>query len=136
MTDIERARARLRDGGCTCVICNGALTLASTERGVKPLLSWLSEGIGKGFSAADRVVGNGAAFLYVLLGAREVFAEVMSEPALATLTRHGIKAEFGTLCEGIINRAGTGSCPIEQAVAGITDPTEALKAIKERLKTL
>ena len=136
MSDIERARARLSDGGYTCVMCRGELTLVSTDRGVKPLLSWLEDGTGEGFSAADKVVGNGAAFLYVLLKVREVYADVMSEPALDTLTRHGIKAEFGTLCENIINRCGDGICPIEQAVGGITDPNEALKAIRERLKTL
>lgn len=136
MSDIERARARLSEGGFTCVMCREEQTLVSTQRGVKPLLSWLSEGRGEDFSAADKVVGGGAAFLYVLLLVREVYAEVMSEPALETLTKHGIKAEYGTLCDNIINRAGTGICPIEQAVAGIDDPTEALKAIKECLKTL
>ena len=136
MSDIERARAKLSEGGYTCVMCRGEQTLVSTDRGVKPLLSWLEEGAGEGFSAADKVVGNGAAFLYVLLKVREVYADVMSEPALDTLTRHGIKAEFGTLCDNIINRRGDGICPIEQAVGGITDPNEALKAIRERLKTL
>ena len=136
MTDIERAKARLRDGGFTCVMCREEQTLVSNERGVKPLLSWLTEGKGDGFSAADKVVGAGAAFLYVLLNVREVYADVMSKPALDILTRYDIKAEYGTLCANIINRAGTGICPIEQAVAGIDTPTEALKAIEERLKTL
>ncbi|MBE6890147.1 MAG: DUF1893 domain-containing protein [Ruminococcaceae bacterium] len=136
MTDIERAKARLCDGGFTCVMCREEQTLVSTERGVKPLLSWLTEGKGDGFFAADKVVGAGAAFLYVLLGVREVYADVMSKPALDILIRYGIKAECGTLCANIINRVGTGICPIEQAVAGIDTPTEALKAIEERLKTL
>lgn len=136
MSDIERARARLSEGLYTCVMCKAEQTLVSTDRGVKPLLSWLSDGIGEGFSAADKVVGNGAAFLYVLLKAREVYADVMSKPALDTLTRHGIKVGYGTLCENIINRRGDGICPIEQAVGGITDPNEALTAIRERLKSL
>ena len=136
MSDIERARARLSEGGYTCVMCRGEQTLVSTDRGVKPLLSWLEEGTGEGFSAADKVVGNGAAFLYVLLKVREVYAEVMSEPALKVLKRHGINAEFGTLCGNIINRKGDGICPIEQAVQGISEPSEALNAIRERLKTL
>ncbi len=136
MSDIERARAKLSVGGYTCVMCRGEQTLVSTQRGVKPLLSWLGDGTGEGFSAADKVVGAGAAFLYVLLKVREVYAEVMSEPALEVLKAHGIKARFGTLSGNIINRRGDGICPIEQAVAGITDPAEALKAIKERLKSL
>lgn len=136
MTDIERAKARLRDSGFTCVMCREEQTLVSNKRGVNPLLSWLTEGKGEGFSVADKVVGAGAAFLYVLLNVREVYADVMSKPALDILIKHGIKSEYGALCANIINRAGTGICPIEQAVAGIDTPTEALKAIEERLKTL
>ncbi len=136
MSDIGRARARLSEGQYTCVMCRGEDTLTSSDRGVKPLLSWLGDGTGEGCSAADKVVGAGAAFLYVLLGVREVYAEVMSEPALEVLKRHGIKAEFGVLCRNIINRKGDGICPIEQAVQGISEPSEALEAIRERLKTL
>lgn len=56
--------------------------LTSTERGVKPLLQWLDgENSVKGFSAVDKVVGRAAAFLYVLLEVKEVYAGVMSEGA-------------------------------------------------------
>ena len=56
--------------------------LTSTERGVKPLLQWLDgENRVKGFSAVDKVVGRAAAFLYVLLEVKEVYAGVMSEGA-------------------------------------------------------
>ena len=89
-----------------------------------------------GFSAADRVVGRGAAFLYCLLGVREVSARVMSHPAAEVLQEHGIEAQADEFVDGIINRAGTGPCPFEAAVMDIQDPREALAAIRNKRKQL
>lgn len=135
--DITKAAGILGDGQYTCVLCKEDTIYTSTERGVKPLLYWLDNGIDlKGFSAADKVVGNAAAFLYVLLGVKEVYAPVMSEAAVSTLSRNGIRYQCGESVKSIINRAGTGNCPMEEAVCGITVPTEALGAIRRRLAEL
>ena len=135
--DLQKARALLESGGFTCVLKHGEVTLTSTHRGVAPLLAWLDEGIdAEGFAAADRVVGNGAAFLYVLLGVGEVYGAVMSEAALHTLTRFGIEAEYGTLVDHIENRTNTGYCPMEEAVRGIDDPERAREAIIARLAAM
>lgn len=78
-TDAERAMEQLAVGGWTAVLCRDGELFVSRERGVKPLLDWLDSGRDfRGFSAADKVVGKAAAFLYVLLGVREVRAPVMS----------------------------------------------------------
>lgn len=131
------ARAELETGVFTCVLRRGTRTLTSVERGVKPLLDWLDAGTDlHGFSAADRVVGNGAAFLYVLLGVEELYANVLSHAAAETLERNGIRVTYGTLVETIQNRQKTGSCPIEEAVKGEADPHAALAKIRERLKEL
>ena len=67
--DLKKAIDILNSGQYTCVLCKDNEIHISTERGVKPLLEWLESGIAlKGFSAADKVVGKAAAFLYVLLG--------------------------------------------------------------------
>ena len=132
--DLIRARSLLDTGSYTCVVCRGEAVHTATERGVKPLLSWLDAGLNLGgFSAADRVVGRATAFLYCLLGVKEVYAGVMSRPAAEVLRSHGIAAEAGQLVEGIINRKGTGPCPFEAAVMEITDAEKALTAIRERL---
>ncbi|MDO5117987.1 MAG: DUF1893 domain-containing protein [Eggerthellaceae bacterium] len=132
--DLSKARALLEEGGFTCVLKCGETTLASERRGVAPLLAWLDDGVDVGgFAAADRVVGNGAAFLYVLLGVSEVYGEVMSVAALQTLSRFGIVASFGQLVDHIVNRTNTGYCPMEEAVSGIEDPIIAREAIVARL---
>ena len=131
--DLINARELLASGKYTCVVCRENTIHTATERGVKPLMNWLEEGVDlQGFSAADRVVGRATAFLYVLLGVKEVYAQVMSRPAAAVLAAHGISAARDTLTDGIINRKGTGPCPFETAVLNIQDPGEALCAIRKK----
>lgn len=134
MSDLEKAQALLASGDYTCAVCRGSEIYTTHQRGVKPLLTWLDDGIDlKNASAADRVVGRGAAFLYCLLGVKEVHARVMSRPAAQVLTAHGITALAETFVEGIINRKGTGPCPFEAAVMDITDPQDALTAIRKKM---
>ena len=135
--DMEKARQLLATGDYTCVFCQGDRVYVGRERGVKPLLDPLEAGaIPHGFSAADKVVGRAAAFLYVLLGACEVYAEVMSEPARQVLAANGIAHSYGRLVDAIRNRTGDGFCPMESAVREINDPETALVAIKEKIKAL
>ncbi|WP_314724554.1 DUF1893 domain-containing protein [Enterocloster bolteae] len=132
--DLIKAIDTLNNGQYTCVLCKDNEIHTSTERGVKPLLAWLDAEIDlKGFSAADKVVGKAAAFLYVLLGVKEVYAPIMSESAIYTLARNGIQPHCDKSVKHIINRAGTGFCPLEEAVGELTDPKEALNKIKLRL---
>lgn len=137
MGDFERAWALLQEEGFTCVLCSGDQVLTSRLRGVKPLLSWLDEGLSlKGFSAADKVVGKAAAFLYVLLGVKEVYAQVMSRPAKAVLEDHGIPNGCEEEVAAIRNRTNTGFCPMETAVWSISELEKALIAIRQKFKEL
>lgn len=136
-TDLEQAKALLSQGICTCALCKADVWRTSSERGVKPLLSWLdSREVLREFSAADKVVGKAAAFLYVLLGVKQVYAPVMSRLARETLIKHGIKASYDTLTDAIRNRTDTGFCPMETAVRDIEDPSEALAAIRKKAAEL
>ena len=131
------ARNILSTGNFTCVLRKNDIVFTATERGVKPLVRWLAEGIDvRGFSAADKVVGRATAYLYVLLGVKEVWAGVMSEAAAEVLTRHGIAASRDNLVPNIINRAGTGICPFEEAVLEIQTPEEALTAIRKKMEQM
>lgn len=136
-TSLTQAKELLAEGDYTCVLCKEESVHTSTQRGIKPLLTWHDSGIGlNGFSAADKVVGRGAAFLYILLGVKEVYAPVMSELAATLLEEHGIEISYETLVPSIVNRAGDGGCPLEQAVIDIEEPQEALAAIKKKLTEL
>lgn len=134
---LDLAKEILLKGGYTCVLCSDSEELHSTLRGVRPLIDFLeSKKDFRGFCAADKTIGMGAAHLYVLLGVRSVWANVMSSPARSLLQSHGIDASCVDEVPFIINRLGTGPCPIESAVTGVASSTEALKIITETLKRL
>lgn len=135
--DLTKAIRILNDNGYTCVLCKKNRMYTSVERGVKSLLDWQESGLDlSGFCAADKVVGKAAAFLYVLLGVKEVYACVMSEAAIHTLTKNGILIQYDHSVEKIINRSGTGFCPMEEAVWNIDVPQQAKEAIKNKLQLL
>ena len=135
--DLNKARQLLASEGYTCVLCCEEQRYTSTRRGVAPLLQWLDEGTPlEGFSAADKVVGKAAALLYCLLKVKELYAAVISRSALEALNKGGIPVYYDTLTEGIINRAGTGPCPMEAATKEISDPALAPAAIRKALEAL
>lgn len=137
MTDIERAKELLSSGQYTCVLCRGERTITDTQTGIAPMMGLIGAGTDvRGFAVADRIVGRAAALLFVLAGVGEVYAGVMSRGAALELDRHGIAHSCGTLADNIVNRAGTGICPMEQAVTGIDDPRAAYEAIARRLSEL
>ena len=96
--DLEQAKALLENNEeYTCAACRAGESFASEEHGIRPLMRWLNEGTDlSGASAADRIVGKAAAFLYVLLGVRTVYAPLMSVPARETLRAHGALAALMT----------------------------------------
>ncbi len=135
--DLELAREILEKESCTCVICKGSTVYKSQMRGVRPLLTWLDSCTDMmGYSAADRVVGKGAAMLYCLLGVRRVYGRVMSVAAVKVFRANGIEASWGTLAESIRNRTKNGPCPIEQACLPYEEPEDGLAAIRRTLEQL
>ena len=136
MRDIDKAKAAL-SGEVTLALVSGTSLLTSSKRGIRPLLDFLDTGMDfSSYSAADKVVGRGAAYLYVILGIKEVFASVISASALSLLEEYGVKVECERTVERILNRTGDGFCPIESCVMDITDKDEALEAIRKRLEKL
>ncbi len=137
MSDLQKAKQMLAANDATCVFCCGESLLVFTARGVKPLVElYDSRRDVSSYAAADKVVGKGAAFLYLLLGVRQLYAGVISRAALDTLTQSGVSVEYTTLVENIRNRRGDGICPFEQAVLTVHDAAEAYRVICEKMKQL
>ncbi|MBE7065438.1 MAG: DUF1893 domain-containing protein [Ruminococcaceae bacterium] len=132
-----KAKSFLENTGCTLVFCKSGEMYSDSERGVKTLLFFINtKRIFQGFSVADKVVGKAAAFLYVLLGIEEIYAGTISESALSVLEENNVKVFYGNLVERIKNRDNTGYCPMETAVMDVTNPLDALVAIKETYSKL
>ena len=130
MTDIEKAKEIMINGGYSCVMCRGSAVFVSKERGIKPLIEFCRSGEDFcGFSAADKIVGKAAAFLYAYMGVGEVHAEVLSRGGEQVLFTRKIKHSYDILCDEIINRKGTDVCPMEKAVKNIDNFTDAYKVL-------
>lgn len=135
--DLEKAKELLEDVKATCAFVKNEESFYSLERGVAPLLKLLREENSlAGFSAADKVVGKAAAFLYVLLKVERLYAGVISKYALEVLDKYGVTVEYGQLVEAIRNRRGDGFCPMETAVLDIDDPNEAVEAVLRKQEEL
>lgn len=87
-------------------------------------------------SVADKVVGKGAAALMVEGGVREVYADVVSTPALALFRVGGIPVRYGQEVPHIVNRAGNGICPVEQLCRDCTTATECIPLIAAFMQRL
>lgn len=137
MTDIENAKHLITQGNATLVLCRGDETVISEKRGIAPMLDFIAEKrVLNGFAAADKIVGKAAAMLFVLAGIKKVYAEVLSESAVEVLKENGIEYSYGVLTERIINRKGTGICPMEQTVENISVPMQAYDALIKKVNEL
>ena len=134
-TNLNRAKKMLTENGYTCVFVSDDNIISSYERGVKPLLALLDkeENVLVSYCGADKVVGRAAAFLYVLLGIKELYAAIISDGACEVLNRYGISFTYGTRVKRIINRSGDGFCPMESCTLECTEPSEALNEIRNTL---
>lgn len=135
--NLMKAKELLCANDYTCVIQNEDCVYTSHERGVKPLLAWVNEGMDfAGLSAADKVVGKAAAFLYVLLKVEAVYAKIISAPAVQILEKYDIEMFYDEKVEAIRNRTNTGFCPMETTVWEIENPKDALEAIRQKVSEL
>lgn len=132
MTDLERARKNL--DGHTISLCKGRMVLTCDKRGIAPMMDFIADGVDlSGYSVADLVVGKAAAMLFVKTGIKLVYAGTLSVGARAVLEKYGLGYQYDTLADSIINREGTDICPMEKAVADVSDPDEAYARIKKQL---
>ena len=132
-TSLALLRERLEAENLTCVVQKDDRILTSRLRGIRPLLDLIKQGENlHGACAADRIVGKAAAMLYVLMGVKGVFAEVISESGLAVLKKYGVCVEYATLTPNIESRDGIGLCPMEQTVLTIDEPSAAYVALAKK----
>lgn len=137
MNKLTYAENKLKNGSHSLVICADCDTVISDGKGIRHLVEALEAVKNhEEIYAADRIVGKAAAMLYVLMKAKGVWAEVISKPAAEIFIGNGIEFKYEILTDNIINRRGTGLCPMEQAVKDIDDPMTAYKAIKQKLNEL
>lgn len=106
---------------------NNASVITSNDRGVNSLIKLIKEDKSQlsGSLIADKVIGKAAALLMIYAGVKEIYAPIISKPALQTLLKHNVKVYYDKEVERIINRKGDGLCPMETLCLDIEKPDEA-----------
>ncbi len=135
ISDIQRNAlvGLLREEQASCVVRRGDTIRIFRQRGVRDLYELVTcgERFLQGAAVADKVVGKGAAALMALGGVVWLHTEVVSTAALELLRRSGIEVEYGVEVPHIINRTGTGRCPVERLCEACATPEECLPKIEE-----
>ena len=127
-----------REAELTLLVAKNDTIMEFKGRGISDLYrlyTTMPEALNGAF-LVDKVVGKGAAALMVLGHISELYTAVISQPALQLLTAAGIKVDYSTLVENIINRRGDGVCPVESLCAGADSAETCLPLISEFIKSL
>ena len=128
----------LHQGGYSCVIRKGDDTRTFHQRGVADLwqLCQSDEHFLQGARIADKVIGKGAAALMIHGGACEVYADVISQPALDLLQGHGVSTGYRQLTDRILNRRAGGLCPVETLCVNLDTIDEMVEAISNFINNI
>ncbi|MCX6063317.1 MAG: DUF1893 domain-containing protein [Caldiserica bacterium] len=135
MTESEQlVQTTIRSREATvCAASGGVLVYQLTGKGISVLLHAVEEErvVGHGsLDWGDKLVGRAAALLFTLVRPRSVFALTMSTGAQDVLRAADIPFACDALIVDVLNRTGTGPCPMEAAVSGINEPLDALETLK------
>lgn len=131
---MQRLVDLLHDGGYSLVVERADGMISTYHgRGVSDLYQLYTEtpDVLRGARTADKVVGAGAAVLMVVSGVRQYYVDVISRRALSILDEAGIKGEYAVFVEYIINRAGTGRCPLESRLDGVVGLSRMTEVIHD-----
>jgi hypothetical protein len=122
-----------------CAADNEVLVYCETGRGISPLLTAIERERScahKSMDWGDKLVGRAAGLLLVLVSPRSVFAATMSAGAADVLRVAGIPFTCDILIPDVLNREGTGPCPMEAAVRSVDEPLAALETLERLVQTM
>lgn len=105
-------------------------------RGLGPLFNALKDGGLKDAYVYDKVTGRASALLLAYGGAKELNTGMLSSEAVPVLEKYRIKYTAAKTVPYILNRAKTGSCPMETLARNLDDAQEAYPRIKAGFEAL
>jgi Domain of unknown function (DUF1893). len=108
--------------------------ITDTRHGVMPLLARAEENF-FGYLAADKIVGEAAAWLYALTKPDAVVTFIITTKAKQILNTAGIPCFYDKEVPITLGKDGMSRCPIEESVLDVCNPQCALEKIKEKIKT-
>ena len=127
------AQLLAEEGQSLVVVRNGRMLFSSRLPGIQPLLDALDNNVLPGSAVADKIVGRAAAMIAVLGQVTAVHTTVMSQGAADVLAEAGVLYCTGMTVPQILNREGTGPCPIEITTEFTVVPEKGVKAVRKLL---
>lgn len=135
MTDLEKAKDYFYSQKASMVLCKEDDKFITQEKGLTPLINLIESGDDYfEYSACDKVVGRAAAFLYVLLGVKEIHAKVMAKLAIQILDKAEIKYSADEFVDTILDDQLKDTNPLEEVVLRSGSANNALRDLKAYLK--
>jgi len=130
-----RFQAFLASDDTLCIYRGGKLVFSSRKDRLLPLMEFIStrKDTSDDLVIYDKVMGNAAALLAVIVKAVEVYSPLGSELAVKTLDRFGIKYRLEKLVPFIMRDDGKDLCPMEQLSIG-KSPGEFYRVLKARIE--
>lgn len=138
MNDLENARDILqRDTLAFALVRDGQELGRGTRSGIRELLGVLTQMAerARGASLADKVVGKAVALTASAFGIREIYSPLGSQAAIRVLQANGIAYRFDRVVPLIKNIKGDDICPLERLTMEIDEPTRAVAALNEFVKS-
>ncbi|MBI4787909.1 MAG: DUF1893 domain-containing protein [Chloroflexi bacterium] len=137
MTDLELAKQALfADSLAFAIAKDGAILWTGRRDGIGELIQTVDElgTAAQGASLADKIVGKAVAMVARRAGIRAVYSPLASAAARDALAREHISLECDRLVPLILNKRNDGPCPMERLTMSISDPAEALAALREFIR--
>lgn len=139
MKDLGLAKEILEKEELTlAIVKDGECIYKSKKRGIYPLFMAVRDMKDKmkGASATDKVIGRGAAQLYVYADVTSVHTSMISEGTREVFDEAGVEYEALKTVPMIKNRDKTGMCPVETISYESETIEEVLEKIEEFLKSI
>ena len=109
--------------------------ITDTRNGIMPLLSRANDSF-LGYIAADKIVGEAAAWLYALTKPDAIVTFVITTKAKQILKEASIPCFYDKEVPMTLGRDGVSRCLIEESVLGVNNSQRALEKIKAKIKSL
>jgi ferredoxin len=130
-TLLAEMKSQLDRGRSIVIAANGVIVHMDDGAGIAPALEALDSGRLEKAIVADRIVGRAAAAIFAVGGVKKLYAGVLSEGAKKFLEERKIAVEYGKLTEMIVNRSGSGQCPMETAVKDLNDERKMVETLRK-----
>jgi len=130
----DRFRAFLASDDTLRIYRGGKLVFSSQKDRLVPLMDYMvaRKPAPDNLIIYDKIMGNAAALLAVVVKAAGVFSPLGSELAIKTLDCYGVKYNLTEVVPFIMRDDGRGLCPMEQLSIG-KSPEEFYAIMKARL---